>query len=162
MAIREFELFHGVVLTKLVRSDKPVSLRLIEARPNESWSTYTLNDEVDLFVSHSRSPRVLADGGASWSFVFSANQLRQLNSEHRGRPVFAALVCGRGDSDRVKSMICLLEPKEIKAVIDFTRNQQSLTVHKPESRGWLRVYKDRRELFKVPQSRLEKWQIPGA
>lgn len=37
MAIDEFELFHGVVLTKLVRSDRPITLRMIETRPREAW-----------------------------------------------------------------------------------------------------------------------------
>lgn len=35
MSVKEFELFHGAVLTKLLRSEKPVALRLIETRPWE-------------------------------------------------------------------------------------------------------------------------------
>ncbi len=30
MPIREFELFHGAALTKIVRSDRPMTLRMIE------------------------------------------------------------------------------------------------------------------------------------
>jgi activator of HSP90 ATPase len=50
MPLREFELFHGGVITKIVRSERPVTLRLIETKPEEKWSTYTLNDKVDLFI----------------------------------------------------------------------------------------------------------------
>jgi hypothetical protein len=30
MSVREFELYHGAVLTKILRSEKPVALRLVE------------------------------------------------------------------------------------------------------------------------------------
>jgi hypothetical protein len=30
MTIKQFELFHGAVLTKLVRSDRPITLRMID------------------------------------------------------------------------------------------------------------------------------------
>ena len=63
MSVKEFELFHGAVLTKVLRSDRPVALRLVGTRPGENWSTYTLNDAVDLLVSHSKSPRSVARSG---------------------------------------------------------------------------------------------------
>ena len=163
MAIREFELFHGAVLTKLLRSEKPVALRLIETRPSENWSTYTLNDSVDLIVSHSKSPRAVSrgGGGTSWSFVFSRNQLRQMNPGVRNRPVFVALVCARANPSHAKMHTCLLDPEQIADLVDFSGDQQSLTVRKPQERGKLRVFKDRRERFLVAQSRLDTWEVPG-
>ena len=163
MSVKEFELFHGAVLTKVLRSDKPVALRLVETRPGENWSTYTLNDAVDLLVSHSKSPRSVArsGGGTSWTFVFSKNQLRQLSPTPEGRPVWAALVCGRNTPSGGDMYICLLDPDQLAEVVEFTGEPQSLTVRKPAGKGKLRVFKDRHEKFLIAQSRLEKWKIPG-
>lgn len=163
MPVKEFELFHGAVLTKLLRSEKPVALRLIETRPGENWSTYTLNDTVDLFVSHSKAPRAVSrgGGGTSWTFVFSRNQLRQMNPSVRNRPVFVALVCGRANPSDREMHVCLLDPEQVADLVDFTADQQSLTIRKPQQRGKLRVFKDRHERFLVAQSRLDKWEVPG-
>jgi hypothetical protein len=35
MSVHEFELFHGIVLTKLIRSDRPITLRMFETKPSE-------------------------------------------------------------------------------------------------------------------------------
>jgi hypothetical protein len=164
MPVREFELFHGAVLTKLLRSEHPVALRLVETRPQESWSTYTLNDAIDLVVSHSTSPRVVSStgGGTSWTFVFSRNQLRQMSPNTRGRAVWVALVCGRRTLSGDQMHVCLLDPEQLVDVIDFKADQQGLTVRKPGGRGQLRVFKDRRERFLIPQSRIDSWVIPGS
>lgn len=164
MSVRDFELFHGAVLTKLLRSEKPVSLRLIETRPGQNWSTYTLNDTVDLFVSHSKSPRSVSrgGGGTSWSFVFSANQLRQMNPVSRGRSVYVALVCGKATLSPGDMEVCLLDPDQVRDLVDFNAPQQSVTVRKPHGRGQLRVFKDRRARYLIAQSRLDKWEIPGS
>ena len=163
MAVKEFELFHGAVLTKLLRSEKPVALRLIETRPNENWSTYTLNDTVDLVVSHRKSPRALSrnGGGTSWSFVFSRNQLRQMNPAVRNRPVYVALVCATVNLSDKKMHTCLLDPEQIADLVDFSADQQSLTIRKPEQGRKLRVFKHGRARFLVAQSRLDKWEVPG-
>ena len=164
MSVREFELYHGAALAKVMRSEKPVALRLVETKSGESWSTYTLNDAVDLLVTHSKGPRPVSRGGGgiSWSFVFSTNQLRQMNPAQSKRPVWVAMVCGRKSLADGDMQVCLLDPDQIAEVIDFSSAQQSLTVRKPSGKGKLRVFKDRHEKFLVPQSRLDKWDVPGA
>ena len=164
MSVREFELYHGAALAKVLRSEKPVALRLVETKPGESWSTYTLNDAVDLLVTHSKGPRPVSrgGGGTSWSFVFSTNQLRQMNPAHSKRPVWVAMVCGRKSPADGEMQVCLLDPDQIAEVIDFSSAQQSLTVRKPSGKGKLRVFKDRHEKFLVAQSRLDNWDVPGA
>jgi hypothetical protein len=164
MAIKEFELFHGAVLTKVMRSEKPVALRLIETRPRENWSTYTLNDSVDLFVTQCKSPRIISreGGSTSWSFIFSRNQLRQMNPGVRHRPVFVVLVCGRAKPSDGDMYTCLLDDKQIADLVDFSSNQQSVTVRKPQRKSKLRVFKDKRVKYRVSQDRLDKWEVPGA
>ena len=56
---------------------------------------------------------------------------------------------------------CLLDPEQIADLVDFSGDHQSLTVRKPQQRGKLRVFKDRREKFLVAQSRLGNWVVPG-
>ena len=164
MSIREFELYHGAVLTKVLRSDKPVALRLVETKPAENWSTYILNDTVELFITHSKSPRSVlrGGGGTSWSFVFSKNQLRQMDQTQTTRPVWVAMVCGKKIPSDCDMQVCLLDPDQLAEVIDFKADQQSLTVRKPNGKGRLRVFKDRYERFLVAQSRLDGWEVPGA
>ena len=164
MTVKEFELYHGAVLTKVLRSEKPVSLRLIETKPGENWSTYTLNDVVHLLVTYSKNQRPVSrsGGGISWSFVFSTNQLRQMNPAKSKRPVWVAMVCGRKTPAEGDMQVCLLDPDQIAEAIDFSAEQQSLTVRKPSSKGKLRVFKDRDERFLVAQSRLDNWEVPGA
>lgn len=162
MAIQEFELYHGAVMTKLLRSDKPTSLRLIETKPKETWATYTLNDTVDLFISYSKQARTVTRGenGTSWSFVFSANQLKQMQPSPR--PVWLALVCSyNGASEKEKKQICLLDPEQVESLIDYNAKQDNVTIKKPDGQGQLRVIKDYEEQFYVPQSRLDNWNVPG-
>lgn len=162
MSVNVFELFHGAVLAKILRSEKPVSLRLIETRPRENWSTYTLNDSLDLFISYSRNPHPLRRGGTSWTFVFSENQLRQLDPSRRNHPVWAALVCGRSTIARGEMHICLLDPDQLAELLEYSGPPQSLTVRAPGGGLQLRVFKDRQELFKIPNSRIDGWQISGS
>lgn len=163
--VKDFHLFHGAVLATVLRSEKPVALRLVETRPGQNWSTYTLNDSIDLFITHSRTPRDVerSGGGTSWTFGLSENQIRQLRPRPggSGRPVWAALVCGRKDLGTGEMYVCLLDPEQVASVISEDVGSQSLTVRKP-TRGMLRVFKDHQERFKVSASRLETWEVPGA
>jgi hypothetical protein len=134
---------------------------MIETRATTDWSTYTLNDQVNLFIAHSQSPRQYSRGGGgqSWQFVFSQNQMRQIGSPGNGKPVWLALVCAtaRGDAD-----VCLLDPDQIKSAIDTNAVEQNLTIRKPGGRGQFRVIRNRREAFKVPLGRLDTWDVPGS
>lgn len=161
MATKEFELFHGAVITRLIRAEQPVTLRLLETHPKEKWSTYTLNDAVDLVVTYSKSPRVVSRGtdGTSWTFVFSANQLKQITST--SRPVYAALVCGRKTIGNEAMHVCLLNPEQLMELVDAPKPSQSLTVRKPDSKGKLRVFKDRVEKLLVAQNAIDTWEIPS-
>lgn len=163
MPVREFEIFHGIVLTKLLRSESPLTLRLVETKPKESWSTYTVNDTVDLLVTHSKSPRVIKrDGGATaWTFQFSQNQLRQMDSELNGRAVWVALVCGSKKPLDGNMHVCLLDPEQIAEVVDLGAQNPSVTVRKPTGKAAFRVLRDRQERFTVRLSRLDKWKVPG-
>jgi len=165
MSVSEFQLFHGIVLTKLVRSDRPITLRMIETRPNEAWSSYTLNsDAADLYIKHSTVWRQTERGvkGRSWSFVFGVNQLRQMAASEKARPVYVALVCGASDTKTKDMQVCLLEPQHLHDLLQPSLDrQQAITVSYHPGIN-LRVFKDRKERFKIPQGALEKWRVPGS
>ena len=163
MSVHEFELFHGIVLTKLARSDRPITLRMIETRPSKAWSAYTLNDEVDLYVKYSTTPRsvVRGEAGKSWSFTFGTDELRQMKLSIARRQTYIALVAGRSDTKDDFMQVCLLFPDEISNLIDFALpSQQNLTI-RYIPRKKLRVIKDRREKFLIAQNRLDQWDVPG-
>ena len=163
MTVHEFELLDGVVLTKLVRSDRPITLRMIETRPDEACSAYKLNDEVDLFIKHRTTSRSLAGGkGRSWSFVFGIDQLQQMSKSTARAGVYIALVCASRQVKDPQRCVCLLYPREVKELLDFSvPAQQPITIKYSPGRS-LRVYKGRKETYKVPQNRLEKWSVPGS
>lgn len=161
MGIDIFACLHGAALTKLLRAEQPVTLRMIETRPRDSWSAYLLNDAALLFVKYS-TKREQIRGGFSWRFTFSTAQLEQISRSPY--EVYVALVCGTESLNDLKkgSCVCLLEPEELQQIIDFQASvSQGVTVRWYPGKS-LRVMREGREMFKIPQNRLEKWQIPGA
>jgi hypothetical protein len=153
MSIKEFHLFHGALLTQLVRSERPLTLRMIETRAADSWSTYRINSEISL------NPRKLArvKGGISWSFVFSKSQMSQVSRSD----AWAALICGAAKLTAPMG-ICLLNPDEIRTLLDISStDQQSLTV-RSEPRKQFRVKSSRADELLVPVGRVQEWDIPGS
>ncbi|MEW5873065.1 MAG: hypothetical protein AB1894_27650 [Chloroflexota bacterium] len=161
MSVKEFEIFHGIVLTKLVRCERPVALSLIETRGDE-WACYKINEAVFLFVKHSTSRRKVSRGGGgySWSFVFNVGQMQQMAAKAKEMQVYIALVCGNKSFD-TEMQVCLLEPSELHGLLDFSVSvQQAITVRYHPGKN-LRIFKDRKEKLLVPQGRLDTWDVPG-
>lgn len=165
MPIRQFELFHGAVLTKLARSDRPVTLRMIETRPRDAWAVYTINDEVDLYAKYGTGFRDLTrePGASSWTFVFGSDEVAKLRELGAVRRVYAALVCGRKSISQQQRMhTCFLSPEELAQLIDLKDNSpQSITV-KYVPRKQLRVSSRREVELLVPQNALARWEVPGS
>lgn len=161
MSVREFELFHGAALTKLVRTETALTLRLIETRPTDSWSTYRVNDEVNILLKHSVRPRSRKreNGAAVWQFVFSPDQMKQVTQAG----TWAALVCGAPELGASDMDVCLLDPTQLAQLLDTGRtNQQSLTVKRLPGKS-LRVTSVRvSDEFVVPRNRLDDWAVPGS
>lgn len=162
MPIKDFELFHGVVLNRLVRSDKPLTLRLIETH-DDTWGVYKLNDEVELYIKHSASPRKLTrgKGGSSWVFSFSEEHLARIKEIQAKRPVYVALVCGSNNvKDRME--ICFLEPDDFAKVIDLTDpKHQSVTIRYENGNKNFRAFLNRKEIPLGSLNAIDRWQVPG-
>jgi hypothetical protein len=159
MSVKEFELFHGAVLTKLARSKKALTLCMIETKPGDDWSSYRVNDAVSLLLKHSLVSRSLSREKARvWQFVFSPDQIRQLQQPG----TWAALVCGSKTASDTSMEVCLLDPPQVEQLLDLTAaTQQALMVKRIEGKS-LRAYSGRSEEFVVPRNRLDTWVVPGA
>ena len=163
MSIKDFELYHGIVLTKIVRNDNPVSLRMIETNKDEAWSAYRINDTTFLYIKYRTRPRkTKRPKGLSWVFIFGEDELQQIKNLKKHNPVYLALVC----IDKAPNSICLLEPTEIEQCIDLNvKGSQNITVLYQRNKN-LRAYgplnSNDEDKLVVPQSRLDKWTVPGS
>lgn len=161
MSVREFELFHGAVVTKIVRSDRPMTLRMIETKPGESWSAYTVNGEITLILKHSATPRPLKRerGSFRWQFTLSPEQIQQLSEANS----WLALVYGSPRIGKKAPMeICLLPPEDIERLVEKSSLEQQSVYVKYSKGKSLRVASAKSEEFVVPRNRLDTWEIPGS
>lgn len=86
--IKEFESYHGVILTKLIHNNgyKPITLRLY---PSASNASYVLNESLGLYIKHS-TKRL-----SPWRFSFlKEHQDEILRMKEELGQVFVLLVCG--------------------------------------------------------------------
>lgn len=166
MSVHDFEFYHGAALTKIMRSDRPITLRMIETAPSEVWSAYRLNDEVVLYVKHSANPRTgkRKRGSTRWPFTFTPAQLQQANSLRTTSPLFVALVCASYRIGKGPMEICLLDQEQLEKCIDLTSSATQVITVECEPGKSLRAYGPKNSKTKtivVPRNRLETWQIPG-
>ena len=138
MAVSEFELLHGVVLTGLMRADRPRTLRLMEHDKKVGWSVYTVSakspGDVRILIKTSISPRAnkrkgIKSGGLShtWQHIFSNAQMAEVTKPG----TWAALVCGSANLKSKIMEVCVLDPEDLDELIDVgTDDRRSLTVHK--------------------------------
>ncbi len=162
MSVKEFELFHGAVLAKLVRNERPITLRLIETRFDDG-RVYTLNDIIELYVKHSISPRRLTrdEGGYSWTFTFNSEHINQIRELKKKRPTYLVLVCAHRDVKGGRAETCLINLEEHIDVLDLDGDgQQSITVRYKKGAKKLRIFLDRKEKLFVPLNALDNWEIP--
>lgn len=152
MRIKEFELFHGACLTRLIRREKPLTMRLIEIDSSQSWSTYRVND-VDLFIKHCANPRKLKNGGTSWTFPFGENQLEQIK-----KGCHIALICGAGNV-KEQMEICFIEHESLGRLLAKSAKSITVSIHPGQS---FRVKSAAlREKMVVSRSAIDKFEVPA-
>lgn len=167
MAIKEIELFHGAVLMKLLRGDRPVSLKLFEFKADPSRAAYWVNDEVCLYVKHSKTPQERQRKGFEcvWHFQFNTSHLKEMESLREEFEVYAVLVCGDENVSNGSDMfICFLTPENLAACIDLDATEtQSITVAN-KKRSKLRVWGNKNTAYDpllVDKGAMDKWDVPG-
>ncbi len=165
MAIHEFELFHGAALTRLLRSDRPVALRMIETKVREAWAAYRVNDEVTLYLKHSKKPKKGTRERATltWQFTFNDSDIRKIAEFTPQKPVYVVLVCGAEEVDAKYMEICLLDPDQVAQLLDLEPQTTQWIRVKDTGKGQLRVTGSHsQEEMKIPRNKLDKWAVPEA
>ena len=165
--VHEFEAYHGIVLTKLLRSGRPTTLCMVETNPKQAWAAYKINDEVTLYIKYRTGPHTLSrgKGGQSWTFVLSPSELGRIRALQGDGQIHLVLVCGKkaisgGDSGM---RTCLLESSKLQTVIDLGSDSQQMITVKYQPGKSLRVTGSARaEPLIVSRNALDKWTIPGS
>jgi len=122
--IKEFEFYHGAVLTKIAQSDKKVS---ISAYPTPSRCSYVINGNTGLYIKHSTNRLT------PWGFSFAKIHQDEIkNMASSLGKVFIALVCG-------KDGIACLSFDELKIVLDDDHSDHE----------WIRVSRRPREKYAI-------------
>lgn len=168
MSIKEMELFHGAVLAKLFRSDKPVSLRMVEMDFEQSRRAYLVNDMAYIYIKHGKNPRKSKRLPTfTWTFAFSNNHTSDLQKLKGNRKeVYLALVCGQESvSSPDPAEICFLDWNQIWKCLDLDNliEQQYITV-KYQKGCSLRVWGTKNTSIVpilVNQDSLADWEVPG-
>jgi len=125
--IKEFEFYHGAVLTKIAQSDKKVS---ISSYPTPSRCSYVINGNMGLYIKHSTNRLT------PWGFSFARIHQDEIKSMAKSLDnVYIALVCG-------KDGIACLSFEELKIVLDDDHSDHE----------WIRVSRRPREKYAIKGS----------
>jgi hypothetical protein len=125
--IKEFEFYHGAVLTKIAQSDIKTS---ISSFPSPSRCSYVINGYTGLYIKHSTNR--LTPWGFSFAKVHQDEIKKMANELDK---VFVALVCG-------KDGIACLSFQELKNVLDDNHSDHE----------WIRVSRRTREKYSIKGS----------
>jgi len=126
--IKEFEFYHGAVLTNLLHgSGQSV---IIKPFPSESNASYIINKNIGLFIKHSVKRM------SPWRFSFAQEHQNEiLEMKNKLGEVFLALVCGEDG-------IVILSFEELKEILNET--------HSPVE--WISVARNKNEHYTVKGS----------
>lgn len=125
--LKEFEFYHGVVLSRLVHSKVPVSLTTY---PTDSNASYVINNLIGLYIKHS------AKRMTPWRFSFQKkhqDEIREMKSKYS--KIFLVLVCGDDG-------IVTLSYEELKLILD----------EQHEEVEWIAASRRPREKYKITGS----------
>lgn len=168
MSINELELFHGAMLAKLFRSDKPVSLRMVEMDFEQSRRAYLVNDTVYIYTKHSKKPhKGTRQPTYTWIFTFSVNHVNDLQRlKNNGKDVYLALVCGQPEVNSKDPIeICFLGWDQIQMCLDENNHEIQQNISVKFKRGLsFRVWgtnKSIKDPILVNQNALSDWDVPG-
>lgn len=157
--IQQYEFLHGCVLTALMRSDRPSTVRLVETDATAAWSMYKVNDAF-IHIKPSTKPRVNQDNSKVWSFTFSKNELEHIRANQSN----VVLVCAYTDIKTDQNMWrILIDYEQLKTLVDMVNilPQDSLSAkYKPNARK-LVISGKGNELLIAPKAFVE-WEIPGS
>ena len=125
--LREFELYHGAALCRIIHDERVKSLKLY---PTPNNSSYVLNDSIGIYLKYSGKRM------SPWNFTFKKehqDEIRDMNDKFKD--VYLILICG-------KDGIACLNYEELKIVLDDNHEESE----------WLRIMRRRNEKYSVEGS----------
>lgn len=164
MTIQQFELFHGAVLTKIIRSDRPTSLRMF-GKTDENLAVYTVSynsSDVEIFIKRSvnvlpikKKKKVI---GKYWNFPFTSDQISALQQLAKNQNVAIILVCG-AKLIKDKMEICLIKPEHFSKVMPTIENEKTLKVERMGKNKMLRIFSSEEVIHKEDLNEMDRWPI---
>ncbi len=154
MSIAKYELYHGAVLTQIVRNPKKLSLKLIERNKDEhGWAMYSISAGKEDYILFVKTTGKITQGRKDryCNFTFSLGDIELLN-RYKDKKLLVVLVCG-------EEQICLLTRKEV-AFLRILESSKSCNVTVSWSRGsQLSVKSSYARLgYKIARSALRNYQ----
>lgn len=164
--VKVFELMHGIVLTKILRSGG-AALRLVETDTQGAWAAYTINDAEIVYVKYALSPRRSRRGEkTTWLFTIQPAELEKIRHLRSTKPVYFALVCGLQEATSPDMQVCYIPPDKLERCIDIAGTQpQSISVESTPNNS-LRAYgpmnSSERDKLVINRNALDNWRPSGS
>ena len=125
--LKEFEFYHGVVLSRLVHGSVPIQ---INTYPTDSNASYVLDNSTGLYIKHSTKRMT------PWRFSFQKKHQNEIyEMRKKFSEIFLILVCGDDG-------IVTLSYKELKKILDEQHDEVE----------WIAVSRRSREKYTVTGS----------
>jgi hypothetical protein len=156
MALSKYELFHGAVLSQVIRNPV-VNLKLFERSEKHGWGMYSVTDNAKTYLLYIKSTSKAKDGRNNIkysNFTFSVTHIERLKEEPKTKNILLCLVC---DSEE----ICLLDGEDLINLGLLEKNTSSTISVSWKKGSELNVKSGKRELsYKIKRSRLKNfaWQ----
>ena len=135
--IKEFEFYHGAAITRLIHSQKPISIRVF---PNHGNASYVVNDSVGLYLKYS-SNRL-----SPWAFSFQQTHQVEIDELKKNFPnVIVGLICHEDG-------IVGLSYDELKTILDHNHENVEWISASRKPRGQYSIKgKDGNLLYKISE-----------
>lgn len=162
MSIKNFQFYHGAVLTKILRLDVPTSLKLVETSET-SWCTYTINDSIALYMMYRNG--VKTQKHIRYTFNFDKKHMMEIKEYiENGKSIKLALICINEKLDKMNSEICMIDQEQLESLINIDSiTNQSINVYLENGKSF-RVdgtkTKSKRE-FTISRNAIDNIEIPG-
>lgn len=154
MSLSRFELYHGAVLSQIIRNER-ASIKLVEKEGDQDWSAYEVSDnkrDYAIYVKSTDKITKSRGGERRANFTFSSNDVKSILAHSKEKEIMICLVC----SDQE---ICTLLQDDIKE-LSFNDEVDSHGVSVSWSKGsGLEVKSNKKSLpRKIPRARLKNYE----
>ncbi|QDT48912.1 hypothetical protein Pan258_29590 [Symmachiella dynata] len=158
--IQQYEFLHGCVLTAIMRSDRPSTVRLIETDVNSAWSMYKVNDAFIHIKPRTTSTVQKRDSSRNWQFTFSRSELEKIKANESN----VVLVCANSNiktKDKMWRILIDFETFEELVDLDGLPAQDSISAKYRPNAKKIDISGGGITVLIAPKALLD-WEIPGS